>query len=242
LSTSRYQSSTGKAESWNIPPKITPTISSPLKLALTNKKDPTLIALNSCNNISVNLSFNATDLESKTFVSAALSPLKKATTVKAEIILPKLPEDIQRKLESKSTISDQIPTMNNPDYILTPSLRELRQMTTQELKKVKKFTVEHKKFGKITFTRPVDLCGCAIDKVVQIEKGVIRIYPEEGTKPTPFTKLNTSANIQVYDCFPKKNSPAKFEQKLKKHCRSLGVKFHSWDTKTGVWRFQCDHF
>ena len=151
-------------------------------------------------------------------------------------------EEKFNKLEEKQTTSEHrtvgcmknstvlfiwAPKCTNSELILTPSLSELKQMLDSELKHVKNFSVKHRKYGSITFTKPVDLTDVDIDKVfcwnsvifdkVNVEviifgEQTVKVYADEDLRPPVVIvfsifdhlifegqKLNTRAEICLYN-------------------------------------------
>lgn len=61
-------------------------------------------------------------------------------------------------------------------YETQPSWEVISKMTRKEIEKVEGFTVENQ-HGKVTFIGETDLTGMDIDRLIEIEKQSVEVYP-----------------------------------------------------------------
>jgi nuclear pore complex protein Nup98-Nup96 len=123
-------------------------------------------------------------------------------------------------------------------------------MTDDELSRVSGFAVYRPDFGKIVWSGETDVRGLDLDKIVSIEASAVCVYDEESDpsieKPDQGYGLNKPAIIYLENVFPKKIQTEadlkKFEEKLVKTCEKGGSKFIDYDSSTGRWTFEVEHF
>ena len=62
---------------------------------------------------------------------------------------------------------------------------------------VQRFVIGHKEFGEVQFLREVDICGLALDTLIDIGKGRIQLYGVPGgpSAPDPGIRLNVPAML-----------------------------------------------
>ena len=128
----------------------------------------------------------------------------------------------------KKTLAPEnlIPILSKPHYFCTPDIKKLCRMSEEELKSVKNFTIENQ-FGKVIFDGYTDVLGLNLDKLVEIKKGVIEVYPESENKPPLGQKLNKPAEIHLYHCIKKSTKKTKEEivENMKKATEKQDVKY-----------------
>ncbi|KAJ2057854.1 hypothetical protein GGI17_005392 [Coemansia sp. S146] len=140
------------------------------------------------------------------------------------------------------------------EYWMSPTLPDLRAMTSLQLKAVKDFTVGRKNVGQVCFRRPVDLTtvgsldGIAA-KVVLFDDRVCTVYPDESNKPARGMGLNVPADISLENCWPVERStgePIKFmdDPRVRKHIKRLrNIEETEFLTfSEGTWSFRVQHF
>ncbi|KAG0094807.1 hypothetical protein BGZ93_006756 [Podila epicladia] len=142
------------------------------------------------------------------------------------------------------------------EYWMSPSLEELRKLSTVELKRVENFKVGLPEFGSVDFQMPVDLsltpltsiCG----NIVVFENKVCRVYPEETNKPPRGQGLNVPAIISLERCWPLDKTTQKpmtfdthspmYAKHLKRLKRQSETTFIDFTTDNGTWTFRVEHF
>ena len=83
-----------------------------------------------------------------------------------------------------------------------PSLRQLQTMPDEELRRVKDFTVGHKRHGQITFTGLTDVRRMNLTSIVELTQASVTVYPphEDGpttNAPPPIPPRKTKAALAV---------------------------------------------
>lgn len=140
-------------------------------------------------------------------------------------------------------------------YYCSPTLETLLTMSKEELSHVDRFLVGRHGFGEIRFEGTVDLSNLdlhdILGKIVVIEARTVICYPENEKKPPVGQGLNTRAVCKLENCFatdkdtrqlvkdPHHPRAQMFSQKLKNR---PGAKFIDYDSETGTWTFQVEHF
>jgi nuclear pore complex protein Nup98-Nup96 len=159
----------------------------------------------------------------------------------------------------KIIYNNNAPKVNNPLIELYPSLQELKQMTTEELKTIKNFTIFHKKFGHIEFIGITDVSNINIDEDIIFNQSTIELYPFQNV-PAYNTKLNKPAIVTLYNCYSNKIKELvlsdndslseqsllkqleyKYKLKLINICETCDyMDFISYTLEGGIWKFQID--
>jgi len=148
------------------------------------------------------------------------------------------------------------PKLTKPDHYTVPSIDEMKTMTIGQLKRIKNFTIGHKKFGKVTFPNEIDIRGIDLDKIVTIEWKAIQIYENDDPNKPPIGKgLNQYSQIELYKVFPKsppnadvtwkptREAMQELSLKLIDMCsKEDAVIFDSFDLDRGIWKFHVKHW
>jgi hypothetical protein len=124
-------------------------------------------------------------------------------------------------------------------YYTIPAMK-----TVASTASVANFVVVRKAFGSISYKDVVDLTGISslsiLREIVEIHRGRVTVYPNESIKPPTGQGLNVPAEVTLDKCFP----PTDVD--VDEHIDSLKSKpnttFISYDTETGTWVFQVEHF
>ncbi|ORY92258.1 nucleoporin autopeptidase-domain-containing protein [Syncephalastrum racemosum] len=140
-------------------------------------------------------------------------------------------------------------------YYCSPTLETLLTMSKEELSHVERFMVGRHGFGEIRFEGPVDLSNVELHdilgKIAVIQERSVVCYPDNDKKPPVGQGLNNRAICKLENCFatdkdtrqpvkdPNHPRAQMFSQKLKNR---PGVKFIDYDSETGTWTFQVEHF
>jgi len=124
------------------------------------------------------------------------------------------------------------------DFEAGKEMESLENLGSEELKKLKYFTVSHPEFGSVIWLEPVNVKGVDLNEIVEFGHKQIKFY-ESQKRPPPGTKLNKRTRITLRNIGPsKKSRMKKYESKLRATNESVGAKFISW--KNGEWVFEVD--
>ena len=109
---------------------------------------------------------------------------------------------------------------------------------------VPNFVVSRKGYGSISFKSPVDLTGITslsvLREIVEIERGRVAVYPDESKHAPVGTGLNVPAEVIMENLRPSSNDEL---QKFTDELRSKpDTEFVSYDSATGTWIFNVQHF
>ncbi|KAK5113818.1 hypothetical protein LTR62_003202 [Meristemomyces frigidus] len=140
------------------------------------------------------------------------------------------------------------------DYYTEPRLRDIKNMSRQQLQKIGKFVVGRQGVGWIEFG-PCDLSTTQLDGICG---GIVRLVPRSATvyqddadKPAMGKALNVPSTIHLENSWPRsqggrKAVSAKEGREYDKHIARLkrvgGTKFVNYDPETGIWTFSVEHF
>ena len=67
---------------------------------------------------------------------------------------------------------------------------------------VKEFTVGHEVYGSVTFYGRVNVAGLDLDRIIEINRHEVIVYPDETIKPPEGEELNIPARITLFDVYP----------------------------------------
>lgn len=145
-----------------------------------------------------------------------------------------------------------LPNLTKPGYYTLPSRAELFRMSASQLKEVEDFTVGLENVGKVTWIDKTDIRGLDLDSIIEFRPGEVEVYPDETNKPPVGRGLNKPAVIVLENIFPKdrktgqlkkdEDSLNRYRLKLMKSTERSGAKFIKYDTTTGDWVFEVEHF
>lgn len=137
-----------------------------------------------------------------------------------------------------------------PTLLVQPDLSKL---TPEELRNVKELTVSRPDVAAITFHGYTDCTDLYIPSIVQLEVGVVLVYPQadvSGHKPPPGHGLNKRATVSMFQCWPPSEQDIalddkgreKYRKKIKQMTEKKNAKFIDYCCETGIWQFQVEHF
>jgi nuclear pore complex protein Nup98-Nup96 len=144
-------------------------------------------------------------------------------------------------------------------YWTTPSLKQLRTMSRQQLQNIEKFIVGREHVGQVEFGRSggVDLSTVPLDRIcgdlVSLETRVCTVYPDDQEKPPMGEGLNVPSTIALEDSWPRairdgsvapgSKAAAKANEKHKRGLACVkDTEFADYNIDTGVWTFNVEHF
>jgi len=129
------------------------------------------------------------------------------------------------------------------DLIFEP---DVTQMSEDELRQVPEFTVSRPEVGAIHFHGVVDITGIDLYRVIRLEVGEVRVYPDPADKPDVGVGLNRPATVIMYQCWPPKPLDAaneeKYRLKIKQMTEEKQATFLDYDCSAGIWKFSVEHF
>ena len=97
-------------------------------------------------------------------------------------------------------------------------------MSMRELTMVQRLVIIHPEFGRIEYTKPVDITGVDFTQDVSFEKGSIDVYPRADRKPPKGYKLNQEADIfYLTHGLPRNHNRSSFIKDCKDRCSHAGV-------------------
>ncbi|KAK4545922.1 hypothetical protein LTR36_002486 [Oleoguttula mirabilis] len=164
------------------------------------------------------------------------------------------PATQQRPASWKAVHGQEPPPRELGEYWTRPPIRDLKNMSRQQLQKLGKFVVGREHAGHIDFGS-VDLSNVPLDdicgKIVRLESRNATVYADGSDKPPVGKGLNMPSTISLEQSWPrekrtKKALCLKEGNELKKHIgrlqKMVDTKFLGYDVDTGVWHFTVPHF
>jgi len=146
--------------------------------------------------------------------------------------------------KKRKRASFECPSVGRSGYYTIPSVSELEQAASEELKSVVNFEIGRSDVGYIRFLEPVDLRGVALDKVVRIADSAICLYPSNlfpNGRPEAGAGLNKAALCALYGIFPKrrKGDGTRTQEAFRRKLRSVpNTHFEEYEPETGRWAFR----
>lgn len=159
----------------------------------------------------------------------------------------------------RSTEIDPTKEVEIGDYWTKPSIKDLKNMGRESLKKLGGVVVGRTGVGRIEFSA-CDLSSTDLDEICGQDngKGIVHlkprsatVYPNEATKPARGKGLNVPSKIFLENSWPKSHGGKKIVMPSSgpaydKHVRRLkktgGTKFIDYDASNGTWSFSVEHF
>lgn len=137
-------------------------------------------------------------------------------------------------------------------YYTIPAIETLDEYVHEGTCIVPNFTVGRKGYGKVYFSE-CDVFGLNLDEIVHFRHKEVIIYPEDDKKPKIGEGLNRRAKVTLERVWPndKSHKPItdaqileklNFEEKLKRVSEKHNTSFLEYQSKTGSWIFQVEHF
>ena len=155
---------------------------------------------------------------------------------------------------SKSTAEKTAKRGEVGDYFTKPAMKDLKNMSRQQLKSVGNFVVGREGVGRIEFG-PVDLTNTPLDdicgNIVQLNPRSATVYQDDHNKPSEGKALNVPSTIYLENSWPrsqggKRAVTSKSGKEYDKHIARLkrvsGTKFLNYNADNGIWSFKVDHF
>lgn len=139
-------------------------------------------------------------------------------------------------------------------YWSTPSIKQLSEMSIDELSSLDNFIVGRVGCGQIAYNYPVDLSQVYLDaqkkdiplekelfgSVVEINPKVILTYKDHRNKPAMGFGLNVPATITLEGIKPREN--LSIDDHINYLKKQIGMEFVTYDPITYVWVFKVKHF
>lgn len=140
-----------------------------------------------------------------------------------------------------------------------PSLGDLEvipdvyNMSVNELRRVRDFTIRKPNVGEVMFPGEIDLVKERrvleeLTSIVRLDPGEVLVYPDADTKPREGEGLNRQALITLFQCRPPSGSltdaesKAKYRDRIARMTEVKGATFVDYDCDRGIWRFSINHF
>lgn len=145
-----------------------------------------------------------------------------------------------------------LPKLTKEGYGMNPPLHHLSRMTEEELSSVPEFTIWNQ-YAKIKFEEPVDLRNLDLDRIVNLQKTFVELYPEsefeEDEKPSIGEELNHPAIIIYYGREIPLDSKTgsqmefdKYKRKLKCWAKSSNIELIAYDEEEKTLEVKVEHF
>jgi len=152
-----------------------------------------------------------------------------------------------------------LPKLTQRDYYTQPKIDELKDFFNDQGQCIlKEFTIGRKHYGSIQFQGSfMNLAGLDLDRIVDIDRRQVTVYPNENDRPNEGEELNCQAIISLIGVYPIDRSKIhhgeeitdaqrliniNYSDYLKKMTDKFQGSFIDYDVHTGTWKFQVKHF
>lgn len=133
-----------------------------------------------------------------------------------------------------------LPRLARPEYYSTPSTEMMSKMTELKLSQVDNLEIGRYGYGSIKWPGLTDVRRLDFDKLVNIERGRVTVYPEH-EKPKVGEELNKEAVISLnVKARASASKIGEMKERLAAIAEKLGGTFISYDLET--WIFRVPHF
>ncbi|UJR27442.1 hypothetical protein I4U23_008731 [Adineta vaga] len=225
------------------------------------------------NNETVTREENLSDTYVVKPTSDNLSSWKKFATYDAYLASKKPHVEVMKHIEEdKQTYSNNnninkfeqerafhLPSLTHDDYYTKPTIDELRHYFNEHGQCfVKEFTVGREHYGSVTFQgTKINLAGLDLNRLIEIGRRQITVYPDDSNKPAEGEELNCQAIISLLGVYPIDRSVSNsgdevtdpdrlIEMNYGNYLRDMTKKFQGkfidYDVYTGTWKFKVEHF
>ena len=140
-------------------------------------------------------------------------------------------------------------------YWMKPSETQINQMTQEEKRHVKPYSVGREGCGHVEFNDPVDLTLAPLtdifDNTVIIDLRSITVYLNQANKPAVGKGLNVPSTLFLQNSWPRhrdrktllyEKSGPRYAKHVDRLRRVGGTEFVRYERDTGVWVFKVKHF
>ena len=183
-----------------------------------------------------------------------MEQVKSLPTVPEDSTTPRPSSAPPTKAPAPSAVSKSSNNGEMGDYWTKPAMKDLKNMSRQQLQNVGSFVVGRTGIGRIEFGR-VDLTNTVLDDicgmVVQLSPRSATVYQDDHDKPSVGKALNVPSTIYLDNSWPRSHGGKKaiitrrgkdYEKHITRLRRVVGTHFLDYDPETGVWSFKVDHF
>lgn len=174
--------------------------------------------------------------------------------------LDSVPEESTTPKASVSASPRSRKVVDGGEYWTSPSIKQLQNMSRQQLQNIGIFTVGRHNLGQVEFGRKggVDLSTVPLERVcgelVKLEYRHCTVYGDDQEKPPMGEGLNVPSTIHLEQSWPRSSrtnsatpqGQAAAAKAVEKHRRGLAnvkdTEFVDYDANTGIWTFNVEHF
>jgi hypothetical protein len=163
-----------------------------------------------------------------------LTKLEEIGLVDDDVLTIKLEKAVGKNQEAAS--NSWMPIFTKEGYKCKPSLKEMSQMTEEEISALPHFEISNMS-GKIEFDGPIDVRGLNLDKIVYLNDRSVEIYRVcdfENNMPSAGTELNRPCVITFFRLIkvPIKDIGA-FVTKIERIAKAINAEVRLIDSNTG---------
>jgi len=133
-----------------------------------------------------------------------------------------------------------LPRLKRPEYYSSPSIEMMSKMSEVKLSQIDNLEIGRYGYGSIKWPGLTDVRRLDLDKIIDIERGRLTVYPEQD-KPKIGTEVNKEAVISLnVKTRAAPSKAAEVKDRLAAITEQLGGKFISYDMD--MWIFRLPHF
>ncbi|CAF0965509.1 unnamed protein product [Rotaria sordida] len=212
------------------------------KISKINIKRPRMLDMNKIRSIVLG--------NNETFLNKSSSTLENFLGWKK---FPTYDEYISSKKSEQQSF--RLPKLTHKDYYTQPTIDELHSYFNEHGQCfIKQFTIGRKHYGSVTFQGlHMNLAGLDLDRIVEIGRRHVIVYPNEEDRPAEGEELNCQAIISLLGVYPIDRTILNSNEEITdpdrlidmnygKYLEGITKKFQgqfiNYDVYTGTWTFQ----
>ncbi|CAF0867216.1 unnamed protein product [Rotaria sordida] len=212
------------------------------KISKINIKRPRMLDMNKIRSIVLG--------NNETFLNKSSSTLENFLGWKK---FPTYDEYISSKKSEQQSF--RLPKLTHKDYYTQPTIDELHSYFNEHGQCfIKQFTIGRKHYGSVTFQGlHMNLAGLDLDRIVEIGRRHVIVYPNEEERPAEGEELNCQAIISLLGVYPIDRTilnsneeitdpdrliDMNYEKYLEGITKKFQGQFINYDVYTGTWTFQ----
>lgn len=164
-----------------------------------------------------------------------------------------------QRIKPSSSNSDprayHLPKLSREDYFMEPSVSELKTLFNDKGQcLIKQFRVGHENYGSVTFYGEVNVAGLDLDRIIEVDRHELTVYPDDNNKPPVGEELNIPARITLLGVYPTDRTTREeireverikamhYSEYLREVTKKFDGEFVHYGPDDGSWTFAVKHF
>ncbi|CAF1110950.1 unnamed protein product [Didymodactylos carnosus] len=156
---------------------------------------------------------------------------------------------------SEESRAYRLPKLSRSDYYMKPTPTDLKKhFNDQGQCFIKELTVGRDNYGSVTFYGNINVAGLDLDRLIEIGRHEVTVYPDDSDKPPVGEELNVLARITLLGVYPTDRSTRdqiidperinamNYKDYLKDITKKFDGEFVDYSADDGAWTFTVNHF